>query len=92
MKDYFYKNLGFYIKEKLSIENILKNNIKNEIFRHIILTEKELEIFNNFPKAKLSSLQSIEPIVKNNRALDEFIKHNEIENEERINKMLKFFK
>lgn len=55
---YFHK-FSYYIKDCLSIENILKGVIRNEIFKKIIFNEIQLELFNNIPKIKLQVLENL---------------------------------
>ena len=67
-----------FIKEKLSMENMIKSFINFDILKRIILSENQLKLFNNIPKQKLKILKNLDRI-----KLDEKSKINNINENKR---------
>jgi len=81
----------FLIREKLSLENILFANIKEEIFRRIIFDENELELFNNIPKLKLEKLEDIKIFTNQFFNLPFFLNYKKFEKVEKVNKIIEYY-
>ena len=86
----YFKKISEYIRERLSIENIIKSIIKNELFRKIIFNDKQLELFNNIPKIKLNVLKSLNPNRENRYNVSELINCEFIQ-DEKIKKTLEYY-
>jgi len=87
----YFDKICRFIKEKLSLENILHINLRNQIFIKIILDEGELELFNNIPKYNIGQLEKIELINNADFNPITFLNKTKFENAERINKIIDYY-
>lgn len=81
----------YYIKKKLSLENILKTFISFDIFKLSLLDEVQYKYFNSIPKQNLSRLMNIdENSIKDFMRLRE-IDANDLENDYICKRISEFY-
>lgn len=88
---FYFRKIYSYIREQLSIENILKGKILNQIFKKVIFNPDQIELLNNIPKIKFHVLEKLFHKDNDFNLLKILKNYNNTKQDEKTNKILEFY-